>query len=119
MADVWYVTGNDPTYQGELPVNDEDSTFPLQQEAYELLGSNRKIVIHGYTLGREGSITAVWLAPEVDDAIVLLDYLASDRGPHLLENPFGESFYVDFGSQDRNWLVGGNLQVTLPWIETE
>ena len=119
MPDIWYVTGSNPSYQGELPVNDEDSTFPLQQEAFELLGSTRKIVIHGYTLGREGNLTMVWLSTEVDDALTLLDYLAGDRGPHTLENPFGESFLVDFGSQDRSWLPGGNLQVTMPWIETE
>ena len=54
-GDIWLFIGadKDPAHIMELPVSDEDHRRPVQQEAFETLGSDRKLVIRGFVLGHE------------------------------------------------------------------
>lgn len=120
-ADVWYVipSTHEQTYAMELPVSQESHQSPVQQEVFEPLGSNRKVVIRGNVLGAEGSLDILWKDEEVTSAQIKLDHLAGTEGPHILKSPFGDVWLVDFAGPAKKYLSGGHLQVTLQWIEVE
>lgn len=132
-TDVWMFIGVDRSqaHIQELPVMDESHSRPVQQESFEVLGSNRKVIVRGYVLGHEGSITCIWDKREVesptDEQVLydytiigrrLVDYLTNVRGPHILKSPFGDVWDVEFASPSFQWQGGGHLQVTLEWVET-
>lgn len=119
-SDVWFVVGKDrsPTHIFELPVSDESHNRPVQQEEFEPIGSNRKAVVRGFVLGHEGSVDIAYLEEEVTDAKEEIEYLLFYAGPHILKTPFGDVYDVTFGSPDYKYLGGGNMNVTLTWIET-
>jgi hypothetical protein len=132
-ADVWMFIGFDRSsaHIVELPVVDEDHNRPVQQEEFEPLGSDRKVIMRGFVLGHEGSIQCIFrndIVPSPDDVQVLynetiigrrlVDYLTRNKGPHILKSPFGDVWDVEFQGPTYKWLDSGNLQVTLTWIET-
>lgn len=135
VADTWMFVGNDRAedhIQEFSIVTDEDHVRPVQQEAFETLGSARKVIIRGFVLGNEGNITVMYQGgvqralpsdPQVlyDETILgrrLIDYLTFNKGPHILKSPFGDVWDVDFAGPEYKWIKGGHLQVTLSWIET-
>lgn len=117
-SDVWYVIGADRTHVFELPVSDETHTRPVQQEAFEPIGLNRKAVVRGFVLGHEGTLDVVWQPEEKADADENMTYLIYQAGPHILKNPFGDVYEVTFGTQDGQYQTGGVLTTSLVWIET-
>jgi NAD(P)-dependent dehydrogenase (short-subunit alcohol dehydrogenase family) len=132
-SDVWMFVGadRDTRHVIELPVNDEDHEAIIQQEAFEPLGADRKVIIRGFVLGDEGNISMIWQnadveAPDdyqevVNETVLgrrLLDYLTNNAGPHILKSPFGDVWEVQFEGPKYKWLAGGHLQVDLRWIET-
>lgn len=132
-SDVWMLVGSDraANHVQELPVMESSHNRPVQQESFEVLGSNRKVIIRGYVLGHEGSITCIWDKREVaspsdsqvmyDYTIIgrrLVEYLTYVKGPHILKSPFGDVWEVEFSSPSYQWMGGGHLQVSLEWVET-
>lgn len=132
-SDVWMFIGADRAddHVLELPVSDEDHEGTIQQESFEVLGADRKVIIRGFVLGDEGSISCVWtstLVPSFEDPQVLVeetvlgrrlvDYLTNNKGPHTLKSPFGDVWDVDFEGPKFKWITGGHLQVSLSWVET-
>jgi hypothetical protein len=132
-SDVWMLVGENRSEENivELPVGDESHERMVQQEAFETLGSNRKVIIRGYVLGHEGSITCVWtnelIQSPADPQIYfpmnvigrrLIDYITSNKGPHILKSPFGDVWDVEFSGPQYRWIQGGYLEVTLEWTET-
>lgn len=132
-SDVWMLIGSDRTtaHTLVLPVTDENHERVIQKEQFETLGSDRKLIIRGFVLGHEGSLTCIFdgskqtlgedgetLVPETIRGRNLVEYLAANHGPHTLKNPFGESWEVDFDNPKFKWLHGGHLQVDLSWVET-
>ena len=118
-SDVWYVVGRDRAEEHifELPVVDENHTRPVQQESFEPLGTNRKVVVRGFVLGHEGSLQCIWESAESHTARDQIEYLLYYAGPHILKNPFGDVFDVTFGSPDFQFSGGGHLNVTLTYTE--
>lgn len=121
----------DPTHIIELPVSEEDHEAIIQQEAFEPLGSNRKLIIRGFVLGDEGNLTMTFMNDDIpapwDDQVTinetvmgrrLFTYLESNPGPHILKSPFGDVWDVQFEGPAYQWLPGGHLQVSVRWIET-
>lgn len=132
-SDVWMLVGKDrdDAHIQTLPVSDESHQRVLQQEAFETLGSNRKVIIRGFVLGSEGSITVVWrhdlVVSETDSQVFydetvigrrLLNYITNNKGPHILKSPFGDVWDVEFEGPEYQWMQGGNLTVQLAWTET-
>ena len=132
-ADVWMFVGadRDDTHIQELPVSDESHERIIQQESFEVLGADRKVVIRGFVLGNEGNISIVYINQLVEDEIDpqntinetvkgrrLLDYLTRTKGPHTLKSPFGDVWDVEFEGPQYKWVAGGNLEIQLNWIET-
>jgi hypothetical protein len=118
-SDVWYVVGRDRSIEHifELPVTDESHTRPVQQESFEPLGTNRKVVVRGFVLGHEGSLQCIWGDDESHVAREQIEYLLYYAGPHILKSPFGDVFDVTFGSPDYQFSYGGTLTVTLTYTE--
>jgi hypothetical protein len=118
-SDTWYVVGRDRAEEHifELPVTDESHQRPVQQESFEPLGTNRKVVVRGFVLGHEGSVQCLWDGEETDIARSQIEYLLYYAGPHILKNPFGDVFDVTFGSPDFSYAGGGHLSVTLTYTE--
>jgi hypothetical protein len=119
QSDVWFVVGRDRADEHifELPVNDENHTRPVQQESFEPLGTNRKVVVRGFVLGHEGSMQCIWRDEETQQAREQIEYLLYYAGPHILKNPFGDVFDVTFGSPDYQFVGGGMMTVTLTYTE--
>lgn len=130
--DNWSIVGADRSEEHimELPVTDESHNRVVQQETFETLGSNRKVILRGFVLGHEGSITCVWtdtlvplpndpqrLYPENVIGRRLLDYVTNNKGPHILKSAFGDVWDVEFSGPQYQWSGGANLEVTLEWIE--
>ena len=116
-SDVWFVIGQDRDHIFELPVESESHTRPVQQEAFEPLGTNRKAVVRGFVLGHEGTLDLQWLPEEKAQADSGMSYILYGAGPHILKNPFGDVYDVTFGSQDGEYGTGGRKGMTLTWIE--
>jgi hypothetical protein len=131
--DNWTFVGADrsPEHVANLAVTDESHNRPIQQEVFETLGSSRKVIMRGFVLGHEGSITTIWLNREVtlpeDEQITTLDtvvgrrlvnYLTFHAGPHILKSPFGDVWDSQFTSPEYRWLQTGHLEVTLEYVET-
>src|SRR5436853_738441 len=115
----------------ELPVSDESHQRIVQQESFETLGSDRKVVIRGFVLGNEGTISMVYINQEVpspedpqvtiNETILgrrILDYLTKNKGPHILKSPCGDVCDAEFEGAQYKWQQGGNLNVDLNWTET-
>lgn len=132
-SDLWMFVGadRDESHIMELPVVDEDHNRVIQQESFETLGADRKVIIRGFVLGHEGSISMIFKNEDVPDIIDfqnlinetiqgrrLIDYLVANRGPHILKSPFGDVWDVQFEGPSYKWLPVGHLQVELTWIET-
>jgi hypothetical protein len=120
VSDVWFIVGSDrsESHIFEIPVSDEGHSRPVQQEEFEPIGSNRKAVVRGFVLGHEGSVDMAFLEEETLVARDQIEYLLFYAGPHILKTPFGDVYDVTFGSPDYKYLGGGNMNVTLTWIET-
>ena len=119
------------TNNSVLVVESESHSRPIQQEVFETLGSNRKVIMRGFVLGHEGSVSTMWfnaetLAPEDSQLVMtdtfrgrrLVDYLTRNPGPHILKSPFGDVWDVQFATPQYEWLPTGNLMVELEWVET-
>jgi hypothetical protein len=133
-ADTWMFIGTDRASEhiAELFVNDEDHERPIQQESFETLGSNRKVVVRGFVLGNEGNFSMTYQGSKLvslpsdaqklyEETVLgrrLVDYLTFNKGPHILKSPFGDVWAVEFSSPKFKWLQGGHLQVDLSWVET-
>ena len=115
----------------ELPVLDASHNKMIQQESFETLGSARKLIIRGFVLGDEGSITCVWKNEQVpspgdsqvtyNETVIgrrFLNHITSNKGPHILKSPFGEVWDVQFEGPQISWAPGGILQATISWVET-
>lgn len=115
--DEWSVQGADglPEHQFDLPVTENPIKVPVQQEVFEPLGTNRKTVVRGKTLGAEGTITAVWDYVDRVTALEQIEYITENRGPHILRSPFGDVWLVEFSGADRTDLPGGHLEISLVW----
>jgi hypothetical protein len=131
--DNWTFVGADrsPEHINNLAVTDESHNRPIQQEVFETLGSSRKVIMRGFVLGHEGSITTLWLNAEVTlpedgqilttDTVVgrrLVNYLTYHAGPHILKSPFGDVWDAQFTSPEYRWIQTGHLEVTLNYVET-
>lgn len=129
----WHFLGEDRSYQYNSPlvVETESHSRPIQQEVFETLGSDRKVIMRGFVLGHEGELTTLWfneetVAPEDTQLLItdtyrgkrLVDYLTRNPGPHTLKSPFGDVWDVQFATPQYGWLPTGHLSVTLEWIET-
>lgn len=133
ITDNWTFVGKDrsPQHINNLVVTDENHNRPIQQEVFETLGSSRKVIIRGFVLGHEGSITTVWFnkdiqLPEDEQLLInetlqgrrIAEYLTHDAGPHILKTPFGEAWDVQFTTPNYTWLPAGHLEITLDFVET-
>jgi hypothetical protein len=131
--DNWVLVGasRDPDHVITLLVESENHNRPIQQEEFETLGSDRKVIMRGFVLGHEGSIETVWQNKEValpsDEQVLynetvigrrLVDYITFNPGPHILKSPFGDVWDVQFMTPEYKWMAVGNLSVVLNWIET-
>lgn len=131
--DSWMFIGYDRSadHIQTLDVIDESHNAIIQQEQFETLGSDRKVIIRGFVLGVEGKITCVWRNEEVaspsDEQVLynstligrrLLAYLTTNRGPHILKSPFGDVWEVEFEGPEYKWSPGGHLEATLSYVET-
>jgi hypothetical protein len=119
-ADDWMVVGADrrPEHIFVLPVVGEDHQRPVQQEIFEPIGSDRKVIARGAVLGHEGNLECQWVAEETKTAREQTEYLYRERGPHILKSPFGEVFEVEFAGPASRYSSGGHLNMTLSYIET-
>jgi hypothetical protein len=118
-ADSWFVVGADrrPEHIFELPVTAGPFAEPVQQEVFEPLGTNRKVIVRGKTLGAEGSMQCRWKDEERATAIMQVDYIKSNAGPHILKSPFGDIWEVEFSGPTKDYLGGGHMNATLVWTE--
>lgn len=132
-SDDWHLTSADrqASHSSLLVVEQEDHNRPIQQEVFETLGSSRKVIMRGFVLGHEGSLTTLWFntetaTPEDEQVIVtdtflgkrIVDYITRNPGPHILKSPFGDVWDVQFATPQYQWMPTGHLSVTLEWIET-
>jgi hypothetical protein len=132
-ADVWMIIGADraDAHIQEVPVDEEGHNRPVQQEVFETIGADRKVIVRGFVLGHEGTLSAIWdnrlVQSEVDEQVYynytvigrrLLDYITDNKGPHILKSPFGDVWDVEFSGPSYRWIKGGHLEVDLEWIET-
>jgi hypothetical protein len=120
-TDSWFVVGADRSalHIFELPVAAGPFAEPVQQEVFEPLGTNRKVIVRGKTLGAEGSMQVRWKDSERVTAVEQVDYIKSNAGPHILKSPFGDIWYVEFSGPTKDYLGGGHMNVTLVWTEVE
>jgi hypothetical protein len=131
--DNWVLVGADrePDHVYPLLVEGENHNRPIQQEEFETLGSDRKVIMRGFVLGHEGSIETVWqnrdaaLPSDVqvtyNETVIgrrLVDYITFNPGPHILKSPFGDVWDVQFMTPEYKWLPVGHLSVVLNWVET-
>ena len=131
--DVWTLIPVDRNtdFMMELPVIDSSHNKVVQQESFETLGSSRKLIIRGFVLGDEGSISCVWNNTDVpspgnnqkiyNETIIgrrLVEYLTRNKGPHILKSPFGDVWDVQFEAPSMQWMPGGILQTDMQWVET-
>jgi len=119
VSQWWFCTPGDPsnTFEIRTVVGYEDGN-PLQQEDYEPLGRNRKLVVTGELLGNEGSLTAN-LSREDATIIERLRQRSIDdtNSFHLLKSPFGEIFRVRLRSIRRTRGSAGRQVITIPFVE--
>lgn len=117
--DAWSVVGADglAEHMFDLPVVGNPIRRPIQQEEFEPLGSSRKTIVRGRVLGEEGVLSMIWDVSERDDAMIQVDYIVENRGPHVLRSPFGDVWLVEFSGPDRVDLPGGHLQINIAWTE--
>jgi hypothetical protein len=120
-TDSWHVVGADraQSHIFELPVTAAPFSEPVQQEIFEPLGTSRKVVIRGRTLGAEGNLTCLWDTSERPDAVTQIEYIKSNRGPHILKSPFGDIWLVEFSGPTKDYGAGGRMQATLVWTEVD
>ena len=129
----WHFIGADRAaiHNSLLVVEEESHNRPIQQEVFETLGSDRKVIMRGFVLGNEGSITTLWfnqdvVSPEDEQLTIvdtyrgrrIVDYLTRVPGPHIIKSPFGDVWDVQFATPEYEWLPTGHLSVSLEWIET-
>jgi hypothetical protein len=117
--DAWYVVGYDrnPAHIFELPVLAAPFIEPVQQEVFEPLGTNRKVIIRGKVMGAEGTMTCKWDESQRDAAVLQVMYIKSNQGPHILKSPFGDVWQVEFNGPSKDYELGGHLNVALTWTE--
>lgn len=129
----WHFIGEDrsPTHNSILVIEEESHNRPIQQEVFETLGSDRKVIMRGFVLGHEGTISTLWfntevIAPEDEQLVMvdtyrgkrIVDYLTRNPGPHIVKSPFGDVWDSQFATPEYRWLPTGHLSVSLQWIET-
>jgi hypothetical protein len=129
----WSFVGEDRSLDHviNLVVTDENHTRPIQQESFETIGSDRKVIMRGFVLGHEGTLTTFWqntLIPfPTDEQLTInetlqgrriVDYLTHNAGPHIIKSPFGDVWDAQFETPEYSWLPVGHLEVTLKWVET-
>lgn len=132
-SDNWTIVGRDrnAAHIYDMVVVDEDHNRPIQQEEFETLGSDRKVIMRGFVLGHEGSITAIWTntddpLPQDEQEYVnhteigrsLIEYLTFDAGPHIIKSPFGDVWDVQILTPEYKWLPTGHLETTFKYVET-
>jgi hypothetical protein len=132
-CDDWIIIGEDrnSSHIHRLLVTDESHNRPIQQEVFETLGSSRKVIMRGFVLGHEGSVTSLWANVEVEDpqdsqstisntllARRLVDYLTRKAGPHILKTPFGDVWDIQISDPEYTFQPVGHLEVSFNWIET-
>ena len=132
-SDNWTLVGADRSsgHIYDLTIIDENHTRPIQQEEFETLGADRKVIMRGFVLGHEGTLTTLWenqmeaLAGDVQTMIPhtqtgrdLIDYVTFNPGPHIIKSPFGDVWDVQFTAPEYRWLPAGSLEVTLNYVET-
>lgn len=117
--DEWSIQGADglPEHEFDLPVTGSPIRTPVQQEIFEPLGTNRKTVVRGRTLGAEGTMDLEWDYVDRSVALEQIGYITENRGPHILRSPFGDVWLVEFSGADRTDLPGGHLKIALAWTE--
>jgi hypothetical protein len=120
-TDSWFVVGADKNISHifELPVSAAPFVEPVQQEVFEPLGTSRKVIVRGKTLGAEGSMQCKWRDSERESAKDQIDYIKSNAGPHILKSPFGDIWLVEFSGPSKDYLGGGNMTATLVWTEVQ
>jgi hypothetical protein len=116
-ADTWVVIGNDFWHVFELPVIDEQHDPVIQQETFEPLGTARKKVVRGNTLGEEGWVECYWAPDQRSVAKNDIKYLTDFRGPHILKSPFGDVWIVEFSAPSKRYKQVGAFGVRLQWTE--
>ena len=132
-SDNWTIVGRDrnAAHIYDMIVVDEDHNRPIQQEEFETLGADRKVIMRGFVLGHEGSITAIWTntsdpLPKDEQEYVnhtqigrsLIEYMTFDAGPHIIKSPFGDVWDVQILTPEYKWLPSGHLETTIKYVET-
>ena len=132
-ADTWHFIGKDrePKHSYPLIVVDETHNRPIQQEVFETLGSSRKVIMRGFVLGHEGSLTTLWFNRDIvsqeDEQVTIqesfagirvADYLTRTPGPHIVKSPFGDVWDCQFSTPEYRWLQTGHLELKLDFVET-
>lgn len=132
-SDNWTLIGQDraPGHVYDMIVLDESHNRPIQQEEFETLGADRKVIMRGFVLGNEGSITTLWqnkddtypgdIQERVNHTQIgrdLINYVTFNRGPHIIKSPFGDVWEAQFTSPEYRWLPTGALEITLGYVET-
>jgi hypothetical protein len=118
-ADSWYIVGADraPAHIFEVPVTAAPFQEPVQQEVFEPLGTSRKVIVRGKTLGAEGSLQCRWKDDEREIGKAHIEYIKSNAGPHILKSPFGDIWQVEFSGPTKDYMGGGHMNATLVWTE--
>lgn len=114
----WLVTPGDPSHTFALAVvSGFDDVTPMQDELFEPLGRNRKVVVMGEQLGSEGTLQ-VNVSREDAMLVDMVRQAQMHVGEYiLLKNTFGEVFRSHIRSIRRRREVAGRQQLTIPYVE--
>jgi len=120
-TDSWVIIGADRALSHifEVPVIAAPFQEPVQQEVFEPLGTNRKVILRGGVMGAEGTLQAKWPTSERTIAKEQIDYVKSNAGPHLLKSPFGDVWQVEFAGPTKDYEQVGHFNATLSWTEVD
>jgi hypothetical protein len=114
----WLVTPGDETRTFELRVvTGYDDVRPMQEDAYEPLGREKKLVIMGELLGHEGSID-VDLSREDAGLVEMIREASMHAGGYvLIKSPFGDVFRSHIGSARRTRQPAARQRITFDFVE--
>lgn len=118
VAAWWLVTpGNDQKTFELRVVTGYDDQQPLQEERYEPLGRDRKLVVMGELLGVEGKID-VDLSREDAALVQMIREASVQAGEYvLIKSPFGEVFRSHVGQVRRSRGTAARQRVTFEFVE--
>jgi hypothetical protein len=120
-TDSWFVVGADraASHIFEVPVVSAPFVEPVQQEVFEPLGTDRKVIIRGREMGAEGTLQGRWVSTQREEAKAQVAYIKGSAGPHILKSPFGDVWNVQFSGPNKDYEVAGHITMSINWTEID